>query len=349
MSGVAALAQQVKELAQQQAESTRVIQLLQQQRAAETNSSSSSSPSAPAASPKVPLPKMAAPPLYSGRLADTTGLDDWMREMNQQVVYYQAFGGLIKPEEQTMFLYSHLRGPALLAVQEAHKVKAFAAYTDVYEALIQRFRPVQSEDMARQKLKELSQGKRSVNELASIMQQLVLYVPKMDAGDQVHTFVYALNPSLRRAVGVKRPQTLAEAISLAVLEERYDDKYYTRSHAASTLDSAMDVSNLEVDDGEEGNRTAAAASASPSSVQAQLTAVQAQLSAMQSSSGWRPGGNSGGPRRDRDYPRTSGPYQKKRQMLDNVTPAQARERMNKGACIKCGQMGHYKDACKSTN
>jgi hypothetical protein len=277
-------------------------------------------------------PPITAPPKFQG--IGGIAFDAWSREIQKAVMYYQSYGELLGEQQAVTWILNQCGDvPSQAMLDKAKQQPNFPRSRDeLFTFLRTRFRPQETEVRSRLLIRTMKQGKQSVHEYTSHFQSLLTDLPDMDVKDQIFDYAQGLKPELMREVRKSAPQTLDAAINSAVLHE-------STGVGGAVASSAMDISNVEV------GETASAAAAQPST-QSQLAAVQAQLSAMQSS-GWKPGGN-GGPRRERDY-RTSGPYQKKRQMLDNVTPAQARERMNKGACIKCGQMGHYKDACKSTN
>jgi hypothetical protein len=280
-------------------------------------------------------PPISAPPKFQG--IGGVAFDAWHRELEKQVLYYQAYGELVNEQQAVTWVLNHCGDvPSKAMLDKAKQQQGFPqSRPELYDFLRARFRPQETEVRSRLLIRTMKQGKQSVHEYTSHFQSLLTDLPDMDVKDQIFDYTQGLKPELTKEVRKSAPQTLDAAINSAVLHES------TGVGGPVASSSAMDVSNIEMDD------TASAAAAQPS-VQSQLAAVQAQLaqlSAMQSPSG-KP---HGGYRRERENNRTAGQGQKKRQLLDNVTPAQARERMSKGACIKCGQMGHYKNECKSTN
>jgi hypothetical protein len=333
---------------QQQMQSMQLAQQAQAQQLAQqaksTSSTSSVNPSAPQ------LPRLALVQPFDGQMG--TALDHWEREMKQQFDWYSSRLGNSDNQQWVGFAAGNLKGAALQYYYTINPASApIATFAELLSKLRARYRPVNASTLARQQLKSLKQSaKQSVSEHTNRFQAVLCSIENMHQDDQVDIYLHSLLPALARRVFEKQPKSLAEAVNHAVTAEgllSFHSSSLPSAYSNQQGAVAMDMSNMEAETTEAGEHQTA--SAAQPSLHSQLAAVQAQLSAMQSSSSWRPSSNSGGPRRDRDYPRTSGSHQKKKQMLDNVTPAQARERMNKGACIKCGQMGHYKDACKSTN
>ena len=162
-------------------------------------------------------PKIPKPPEFNGR--QPTPLN-WCYSME---TYLAAEGGVnyLNTPVAAFTAAGYLRGAAMnwwrnheQAVARGQEVE-FATWTDFKTALIRQFTPVAPDDSAREKLNSLKQT-RSVYSYAQDYTGCMLELPNMDEADRIHHFVSGLKPSVKIHVKLQKPQTLNEAVELAM-------------------------------------------------------------------------------------------------------------------------------------
>jgi Retrotransposon gag protein/Zinc knuckle len=274
-------------------------------------------------------PRLAAPPTYDGRGA--RGVDGWLRELRKQFAWYgTAMDG---EAERIRFASAHLSDVALdwwESIEGSTRPVKWAEFETVLKA---RFQPANSADTARAALDVLRQGPRQpVHEYTAEFRRLLVAVPKMEEGDRVYRFVSGLHPRLAGLVRMQAPTTLADAIEKAA---RVDSLAATgdaapaapqvvASNSAVALPLGapvpMDVNHLE------------SASTDPLTVMARClqSVMQQQAELSQSLNAISSGDRASRP----SMPR-----------VPNLTPEQLQDRLRRGACFRCGGVGHRKIDC----
>ena len=97
----------------------------------------------------------------SARYGGSAGLDTWLSNMQQYAEYY----GLLEGEQRVAYAAAHLKDAALQWWQAlTTRPTTWAAFTSALRA---RFQPVTSAEMARAKLRVLTQGRGSVQAVAT--------------------------------------------------------------------------------------------------------------------------------------------------------------------------------------
>ena len=161
--------------------------------------------------PRGAAPRLPPPAKFDGR---TAALDEWISEINSQFDWYHATGVMTTEAEQVMFAKTYLALGAR-TWWEAKLTKP-TSWAGMQDALLLRFQPVNSEELARAKLLALVQGKRSVHDFVDAFRSLVVRVKDMHKKDQLFRFLRALRPELAQTIRVQGVATLDAAIDMAV-------------------------------------------------------------------------------------------------------------------------------------
>jgi hypothetical protein len=259
-------------------------------------------------------------------------LDAWLDELGAAIDLYELNG-----REATRFAVSRLRDAAcqwwnaLGAAGQApiHDAKALAA------ALRGRFQPITSERVAREQLRSLQQGSRSVNEYISDFQRLCALLPDMSAADTLFSFESGLAAHLAEKLRIHGVSTLQEAIAMAA-------RVGGLMQGGATPKSSLHM--MESDD---------AAAAMEERIS---RAVTERLYAMQAGSGMGAktqtqigyqgqhqrggrGGARGGFRGGSRFPPP---------VVPGVSEQVVRQRMEAQQCVRCGVEGHRSPGCPNS-
>jgi hypothetical protein len=138
-----------------------------------------------------------------------------------------------------MYAAAFLQGPALTWYRfhdvevSAGTEAAFTTWAAFKEAFTTRFTTQDPAESARKRLDRLVQQK-SVYSYAADFNNLMVELPHMDELDRVHWFVKGLKATIQTHVRLMDPQTLAEAIKLAI---RADASYQSTRFGLSNGDS----------------------------------------------------------------------------------------------------------------
>ena len=196
--------------------------------------------------------------------------------------------------------------------------------------------------MARARLRELAQGKRSITEYVAAFNALIARVPEMHVKDKIFAFIEGLNREVKAHVDEVAHVTLDTAIERAVRfgtrHARHEAKAAQSSHAPMDLD-AIEGLEGETDGGGEGEGAGARASAADTPVtRAELREL---LNAMREERKGPPArGGRGGGRSDPNSHRMRGlPH------IPHLSPVQVQEYMDAGKCFGCGSKEHQSRQC----
>lgn len=317
---------------------------LQQQAQAAVAAAQQAAPVAHAQAARAPeLPKIKSPSTFSGAMGFT--VDDWLREQKQQFSYY---GAAKFPDDASKirFAVAHFAGAATMWWEHQ---PACVSWAEFEQRLHDRFRPVHSAMLARQRLGKLRQrAGQSVNQYVGAFQNTLTPITDMGHTDQVHHFTNGLVPAIASKVWEKHPTTLVEAIDAAVsIEAMYNfgraaaphgSRPYHGSSASAPGADAMDLSMLEVPEfghgGLDDEPTAAAAAAAAShtpAILAMLEKMDARLNAL--SAATRQSKPFGGAR--------SGTASTAK--VAGLDAAEIKKLMSEGKCFRCKQPGHMKN------
>ena len=225
---------------------------------------------------------------------------------------------------------AHLRGPALdwWASTNANGGGP-TTIGEVETELRRRFQPITSEEIARNRLHDLEQGRSSVNEYVAHFRRLVVSIPTMDAASQMHQFVRGLKHSVQTVLRQQSPATLDDAIALAV---RVGFASQPAAHGGSSgaASAAMDISALDAGGADDDQL---------SMTRADLNAI---LAAVQNNSYGNGSGSNG-----RGAQGASGGYRGPRgpPVIKGMTEKQVQEYMKAGKCFGCGKTDHRSRHC----
>lgn len=331
----AALEQAVQALAAQNQQLQQQMRLLAAQQA---GAAAASPPPGYGASSSPAPPRPAQGKLHeSSRYGGTAALDPWLATMQQLCLFY----GLSSDAQRVNYAAAHLKDAAL---QWWFSLGAAtpATWADLTAALRARFQPVTSGELARAKLRTLTQGKGGVQAYVAAFNALLVHVPTMAVEDRVFAFIDGLSDRVKAHVGEVAHATLETAIERAV---RFDSRQMRApagssaghsSHAPMDVNALLGIEGLEQETGTEQGTPAPAADAPVTRAEFQqlLNAMREQRR------GPAAGGKEGKPRsfdpRDRRLPR-----------IPHLTPLQVKEYMDEGKCFGCGSKDHRSRECQS--
>ena len=211
---------------------------------------------AAALGPKLKLPK---PPVFTGRNREPTP-QNWTYQMEN---FLSANDINLDTPAAVVYAAGYLADSAL-TWHRMHQIGVargiivtYANWTEFKTALISRFTAISAERTARQKLTSLRQGK-SVREYAQDFNLCMIELPEMNEKDRLYRFLEGLKPEVRIHVELKKPDTLAEAIELAIQTDSLlwqirrgptlvgrGDTYRAMTSHHSAGPSAMEIGSLE--------------------------------------------------------------------------------------------------------
>ena len=186
-------------------------------------------------------------------------VDGWLRILRKHMDFYgvQSF-----PDDQSRIRLAvmYLEGAAMdWWDNEPSTVKdSITSWSAFVDRLHARFRPMQAEVVARQRIASLKQT-GSVSAYANLFQKELTPITDMAPADQVFYFRQGLKPAIAQRVLEKLPKDLHTAMDLAILmdsngragEKLYGQRSFNhRPHGAPTSNSDMDVSNINGEDEE---------------------------------------------------------------------------------------------------
>jgi hypothetical protein len=278
--------------------------------------------------------------LFSGAIGPNGfPVDDFIRRANKQIAHY--------PEEfrtddaKIRFAVEWLDKDAL-TWWENEDHAAINTWDAFVTAIRARYRPQLVEEVARQKLRALTQRGRVTTYIDEYL-RLLERIPGRSEADKIFDFKQGLDRALAAKVNDGRPQTLKEAIQLAVASEPYlytrintsaSQRVFSRGNGSSSSSGptpmelhaveARDQVFLEPSPDREQDPLITA-------MQSKIDALEQRLMAMHHSAsrGGAPAKKSGG--------------------KSNLVPGRTAEdiaRMRKeNVCFRCGKQGHFKNAC----
>jgi hypothetical protein len=270
--------------------------------------------------------------LYEG--AQGAALEGWLVELKAVRRLYR-----LKPMETVEFGTSRLRKAADKwwdALGEDGQA-AIDSYEKLEKAMRKRFQPMPEEKVARGKLDKLTQGGRSVGEYVADFQDLLSRIPTTTEADALHAF----ERGLRRDIGIELNKqgvtSLSEAIAMAV---RIDS--YSSSSSSQPASRAASVSQLADADDEVQERINRAVLNALQQVQ-QGGAAAGIGAKTQTARGYQEQRSRGGMRGGRGGGGRFG--QARLPAVPEVSPDVIRQRLEAGACLRCGQTGHRAAGC----
>lgn len=179
--------------------------------------------SPPSAAPGANPPRPKAPPmtLFTG-LMGSGGfeIDQWLREVNKQFVH---FGVRAFPDDRAkiVFAVEWMSGAAQDWWENEDKGGNVLSHWDTFvERLRQRYRPQMPAELARQRLRTLTQRGRCETYCNEFL-KLVARIPDRAEEDKIFDFKMGLDRPLAAKVAEKQPKTLQEAMEIAVQAEPY--------------------------------------------------------------------------------------------------------------------------------
>ena len=260
--------------------------------------------------------RIGIPKEYDG---SATKLEGWLSAIRQQCRFYH----LADDEKRIDFASASLSGHAL---EWWEHLDVFPTTWEEFDAALhERFQPVTSEDVALIRIRQLVQGKLSINDYVSAFRGWLVYCPRMDRKTAMSIFAYGLKDSINTIVRQQQPATLEEAIKLAV---RVGTSMPQASSAAAASSSSRPSGHHAM------NLSAAQEQRDGTTDEVELPTTRAELNAIvrtalqkQKARGGTRGAGTRGPRTE-------------------LTPEQLKERYDKAQCFHCGVVGHYGRDCE---
>jgi hypothetical protein len=298
-------------------------------------------------------PKLPAPGKFSGESG--AAVDEWLDELAKQFRYYE--GAFVSDTVRIEFATMLLSGKAAswftaTATELQAKGEDIATWDEFVSQLRSRYQPIEATVVARQRLDNLKQERRSVQVYAEFFYKQMNYIKDMAVADQIHIFVRGLSREIKTEVLKSKPASVLAAVNAAHSAESYlglahrsqagsYPQYGRATAAAASSSSAMDlsVSAVQEEDEDEEIRMPNFAGEEPHhSVLAMLhemraaqKAQEARLNALfqQNKSGGSKAASSGS---DRDR-------------VPGVSKEEVKKCREKGLCIKCKKPGHFAREC----
>jgi restriction endonuclease Mrr len=298
--------------------------------------------------------RLKAPPLPTFHGEMGFAVDNWLRSVNKQFVFY---GTSEFPDDlaKIRFAAAHLEGAALSWWESEPSKNSIDRWEAFVERLHERFRPMAAADVARERLLALRQ-KGSVSAYCNAFQRELTPIKDMSVSDQIFFFRQGLSKELANEVRKKDPKTLHEAMDIAVRAEIHTGRvgygqygaFFGQRGAGTTGSSAgaaagqgtvpMDINSVELEDYpamgsyeefEEPTPTprGATGDASVLAMMQEMRAEQQRLFAMFKG-------------RERQPARTTSGMQ-----VPDVTAEEVRACLQRSLCIKCKKPGHLAREC----
>jgi hypothetical protein len=297
-------------------------------------------------------PKLPAPGKFSGESG--AAVDEWLDELAKQFRYYE--GAFVSDTVRIEFATMLLSGKAAswftaTATELQAKGEDIATWDEFVSQLRSRYQPIEATVVARQRLDNLKQERRSVQVYAEFFYKQMNYIKDMAVADQIHIFVRGLSREIKTEVLKSKPASVLAAVNAAHSAESYLGLahrsqgssslfHYGRSGtAAASSSSAMDVSAVQEDDEDEEVRMPNFVGEEPhhsvlamlQEMRAAQRAQEARLNALfqQNKAGSNKAASSGS---DRDR-------------VPGVSKEEVKKCREKGLCIKCKKPGHFAREC----
>ena len=163
---------------------------------------------------KAKMPDLEKLALFTGE-TDTDELNQWLRQVDRQTLYYMHDGRIGTEEDKLQFAIAYLSSGALdwwLSVRG--EVDTFTTFREAIEL---RFTSEIAEDKAAEQIYESKQKDgQSVTKYTDRYQRLLLRVPDMAITDRIRHFVRGLREPIQSKIKEKGPKTVEEAIQLAI-------------------------------------------------------------------------------------------------------------------------------------
>ena len=266
--------------------------------------------------------RIPSPPIYDG---STPLLEEWLAKMRQQFDYYKY----TTDADCVHAAAASIAGPALdwwhQRLADRDQPTTMMAFA---EALRERFQPITTERVARNELATLTQGRSDINAYVARFFTLIGRIPEMDPKSQLHAFERGLNENLYKQLQAMHPETLKEAIGLAV-------RMGTHSHRGISRNEDMDLNGLGGDGGP------------PSDEQKypELPVTRTELYALMAANNKKRGQRSWADQRGAQG--ASGGFQGHRGLptVTGLDAAQVKKYMDEGRCFSCNQTGHLSRDC----
>lgn len=192
---------------------------LQLQAAASAAAAGSAAP-AHVSSSKSSKPKLPQLQCFTGSHGVGFQVESWLRNVKKQFDWNENHF----PDDASKIKFAslHLDGPALEWWDSLNKSQStvIATYDEFVKHLYARYRPQLAAEEARKQLADLRQH-GSVSSLSNKVLTLVAHVPKMHEEDKIFAFKRALDSRIAGKVSENKPETLHEAITIAVEAEQY--------------------------------------------------------------------------------------------------------------------------------
>jgi hypothetical protein len=324
-------------------------------------------PAAAGANPHRPK----APPmtLFTGLMgAGGFEIDQWLREVNKQFAH---FGVRAFPDDRAKiaFAVEWMSGAAQDWWDNEDK-NGIVSWDSFVERLRHRYRPQMPAELARQRLRTLTQRGRCETYCNEFL-KLVARIPDRSEDDKIFDFKVGLDRPLAAKVAEKQPKTLQEAMEIAVQAEPYVSlrgglnsgnlrpmhNAFSRPSAPVSGNSGAAPMELNYAGWEpeaqyaefhepSSNRFDADSDAGASSGQsvdhmqlmlAKIEAMESRLHSMQGSSNNRPSATNG--------KSNGGRPQSRGNLVPGLSAADVASLQKEGRCFRCKQKGHMKNEC----
>jgi hypothetical protein len=172
-------------------------------------------------------------------------LDEWLQELARAVRLFQ-----LNDREAVDFGVSRLTAAALqwsLALS-APQQTALVDAAALGAALRARFQPVTAARLAREQLRALRHGSRSINDYIADFQRLHAQLPSMAEEDALFAFEAGVNRDIAVELRKQRIQTVADAISLAAHIGSVGAAAPTAPALHGTRGASIAAAQMEIDD-----------------------------------------------------------------------------------------------------
>ena len=188
--------------------------------------------------------KLPTPPSFSGKRGDSdTPAEEWLFLVEQHL---NAQERTVSEKQAIIFVGSLLTDVASSWYLSYCKTIEAYSYADFRTKFLDEFQDRLVSRRARDKLRSIEQGSRTVEEYVGEFRSILRQIKDMNAPDQIHAFVHGLrDSSVRQEVEVRDPNTLDDAIVIASTYAAHLDRGQKQRSFKS---DRMDLDALEIPD-----------------------------------------------------------------------------------------------------
>lgn len=277
---------------------------------------------------------------------------------------YFAAAGLLDDASRLLAIGTLLIGPAQTwwdseLARAAGDASRIATWAQFEAALKKRYEPVDALQWARAQMTALAASSSSMTVPAYTERYMEIMALSTDMAETDRIYNYKLSiPGPTRSSVAPRPHLTLQAVAEDALRtdanrvpsssnsNSSSNRFAGRFSSTRPTGSSTSVNQMEEDEEAEQTPSSSGAAGSSDELTRTLLSIEARLNALSSNAGHskgrggRPNGGAG--------KGAAGTAPLNPGRTPGLPDELARERYNKGVCVRCGQSGHFKAGCTNT-